>query len=120
MREYFFETVFTFGKYQNKTFAEVFQDDIDYINWCIKDLHHFYLSDNTIADLKKYYPNITWVISDDIKKSLEEKEIKYAKETEICYSDSFDDFSDNSSMDDLYFDGGGGNEWSDPTQFWGD
>lgn len=44
-------TVFRFGKYKTHTLLQVVMKDPRYIIWCVNNLDHFFLNDNTICKL---------------------------------------------------------------------
>jgi hypothetical protein len=51
MKFYNLETKFTFGKYEGLTVEDVIDLEISYIEFCLYNLDHFYISDEVIAKI---------------------------------------------------------------------
>ena len=49
---YKLETTFAFGKHEGKTLLQVCISDEKYVDWCLINLEHFNISDETISFLK--------------------------------------------------------------------
>ncbi|MDR2651083.1 MAG: hypothetical protein LBC68_02035 [Prevotellaceae bacterium] len=94
MKFYDIDTKFDFGKYTGKTLQEVLEIQPSYINWCIINLTHFYISEDVIDEIKSIKPDFT--LSEEELQKLDnkydtwnEQEIdKYDKHT--YYSDDYD------------------------------
>lgn len=52
MKFYDLDDVFTFGKYEGQTIAEVFEKDPKYIKYCEENIDEFYVSSALKRDLK--------------------------------------------------------------------
>lgn len=83
MKTYKEDTVLTFGKFNGKTILQVAQSEPGYIDWCAKNLEHFYLSDETIANLKRDAPKFRMSIEGSRKMKAnylawEQEQIKHA------------------------------------------
>lgn len=52
MKFYDIDSVFTFGKYEGETLAEVFEKDPKYINYCQENIDDFYISPSVLKELK--------------------------------------------------------------------
>ena len=52
MKFYDLDDVFTFGKYEGQTIAEVFEKDPKYIKYCEENIDEFYVSPSLKRDLK--------------------------------------------------------------------
>lgn len=52
MKFYDLDDVFTFGKYEGQTIAEVFEKDPKYIKYCEENIDEFYVSPTLKRDLK--------------------------------------------------------------------
>jgi hypothetical protein len=68
MKFYTLDTEFTFGKYEGKTVKEVLELQPTYLDWCAVNLDHFYISDETITEIKKIKPDFT--ITEEGEKNL--------------------------------------------------
>ena len=52
MKFYDIDSVFTFGKYEGMTIAEVYEKDPKYINYCKENIDEFYVSPAVMRELK--------------------------------------------------------------------
>ena len=52
MKFYDIDAVFTFGKYEGMTIAEVYQKDPKYLKYCEENIDEFYVSPSTMRELK--------------------------------------------------------------------
>jgi len=69
MKSYEIDTELHFGKYEGKTLKDVVLADSSYVEWCILNLDHFVISDESIEDIKKLMP--TFVLTpeaDEVRK----------------------------------------------------
>ena len=57
MKFYELETEFSFGKYEGKSLQEILEIQPSYIQWCIDNLDHFYISDQVIQKIKSIKPD---------------------------------------------------------------
>lgn len=77
LRIYKLNTFVRFGKYTNKPIHEIVAIDYHYLNWCLSYLEHFYISSESIAEIKLIQPLFSLtkeadlVIKQKIKKILD-------------------------------------------------
>tara|TARA_B100000700_G_scaffold213492_1_gene234795 strand:- start:54 stop:263 length:210 start_codon:yes stop_codon:yes gene_type:complete len=64
-------TQYTFGKYEGKTVKEGLDLQPNYLDWSAINLDHFYISDETITEIKEFKPNFT--ITEEGKQKLADK-----------------------------------------------
>ena len=57
MKFYKLNTVFTFGKFKGKTLKEVITIQPSYVEWCLVNLDHFYISDKVLKEIKQIRKN---------------------------------------------------------------
>lgn len=89
MKFYTLDTEFTFGKYKGKTVKEVLELHPNYIDWCAINLDHFYISDETITEIKDIRPYFT--ITEEGKQKLVDKYSTWENEQE---QDDYDDYDE--------------------------
>lgn len=89
MKFYTLDTEFTFGKYEGKTVKEVLEIQPAYLDWCAINLDHFYISDETITEIKEIIPDFT--ISEEGKQKLADKFSIWENEQQ---QDDYDDYDD--------------------------
>ena len=53
MKFYDIDSVFTFGKYEGMTIAEVYEQDPKYIKYCEENIDEFYVSPSVMRELKE-------------------------------------------------------------------
>ena len=106
MKLYSINDRFSFGKHTGKTILEVIGEEIGYINWCLINLDHFVISDDSIDEIKKCVPDFK--LSDLAEQVRLQKMNKIETETEA----DLDDFDDDNygSSGEKY---GWYNGWSD-------
>lgn len=92
MKFYDLKTEFTFGKFEGKTMEEVLNLQPDYIDWCAKNLDHFYISDETINELKALKPD--FLLTQEASEILNSKYEKWDSER--------DDYDDNDNFEPDY------------------
>lgn len=56
MKAYEINSMLNFGKYENFTLEDISKIDPDYINWCINNLDHFYISEEVITEISIINP----------------------------------------------------------------
>ena len=100
MKSYNLETEFSFGKFEGKTVKEVLDLQISYLEWCLLNLDHFYVSDEVIAEIKLLKPSFE--ISESTVKVRDSKLATWQEERENDRSDS-DDYFGYSSAEELAF-----------------
>jgi hypothetical protein len=89
MKFYTLDTEFTFGKYEGKIVKEVLEIQPAYLDWCAINLDHFYISDETITEIKEIKPDFT--ISEEGKQKLADKFSIWENEQQ---QDDYDDYDD--------------------------
>ena len=89
MKFYTLDTEFTFGKYEGKTVKDVLEFQPAYLDWCAINLDHFYISDETITEIKEIKPDFT--ISEEGKQKLADKFSIWENEQQ---QDDYDDYDD--------------------------
>lgn len=89
MKFYTLDTEFTFGKYEGKTVKEVLEIQATYLDWCAINLDHFYISDETITEIKEIKADFT--ISEEGKQKLADKFSIWENEQQ---QDDYDDYDD--------------------------
>lgn len=52
MKFYDVDSIFTFGKYEGETLAEVFEKDPKYIKYCEENIDDFYISPDVLKELR--------------------------------------------------------------------
>ena len=57
MKYYNLTTEMTFGKHQGKTIDEIIICDQNYISWCIINLDHFMIIEDSLGEIKSKYSN---------------------------------------------------------------
>lgn len=57
MISYELDTVLSFGKFKSKSIKEIIEIQPSYINWCILNLNHFYMTKNTLEQITKIKKN---------------------------------------------------------------
>lgn len=59
MKFYDLDSVIAFGKFKGKTIREIIELQPNYLQWCLINLHHFYLPDHVIEEIKEVKPTFT-------------------------------------------------------------
>jgi hypothetical protein len=95
MKFYELDTEFTFGKYEGKTLKDIINDDQSYIDWCINNLEHFYISNDVIEKLKLIKPDFS--ISEETQNHLNEKYETWENEQDEDYEE--DDYYERDDRD---------------------
>lgn len=107
MKFYTLDTEFTFGKFEGKTVREVLELQPTYLDWCAINLDHFYITEETITEIKEIKPDFT--ITEEGKQKLEDKYSSWENEQQ---QDDYDDYDDYSSSYEKY---GGAYGYDDDT-----
>lgn len=105
VKEYTVNSIIKFGRFKGKTLSEIVSIQADYIEWCIVNLDHFYISEETVNDLVEI--NIEFTISDEMRDILDEKSKKVYRRDDSCderptygkyagsYAQDYEGLSDN-------------------------
>jgi hypothetical protein len=88
MKEYTQNSLLKFGKYNGSILEDIAKTDPNYINWCIINLDHFYLSEEAIEELRA---NSGLVISEEATLALEQKRSEISDASDSNDFD-FDDY----------------------------
>ncbi len=96
MRLYTPDTVFTFGKHQGKTLAQVAQEAPYYVSFCLLNLDHFVVPRVWVEKLLEARP--TLIFSEEVWKKLAFKEAAYTAQeaAEQWQDDHYDEHYDDS------------------------
>ena len=91
LRFYTPETVFSFGKHQGKTLAQVEQGAPYYVQFCVLNLDHFVVSRAWLEKMLEAKP--TLIFSDEAWRKLDAKEAAYVEQVaaEQWRDDNYDD-----------------------------
>ena len=103
---------FDFGKYKSQYISDILKTDPQYILWCIINLNKFIIEGISFDLFKTNENNLLY---EAIKHNLTKLMIYELFEEPYEPHDDYD--NDNYNWEDSYYDGGGGDEWSDPSQF---
>jgi hypothetical protein len=89
MKVYTENSLLKFGKYNGSILEDIAKTDPNYINWCIINLDHFYVSEDAIEQLRT---NSGLVISEEATLALEQKrsEISEASDSNDYGFDDYD------------------------------
>jgi hypothetical protein len=68
MKHYELETIFNFGKHKGKTLKQVFCTVPSYIDWCLREVSYFTISQNAFNQLKSIKPK--YYLSPEAKRSI--------------------------------------------------
>jgi hypothetical protein len=100
-KHYYIESELTFGKYNGKSIEQIIEIQPSYIEWCILNLEHFFVSEDSIEEIKEIYPAFT--LSEKAESILNEKlqEIIRLGE-EAIQAEEFRDFCIQSEEDSYY------------------
>lgn len=88
MKVYTQNSLLKFGKYNGSILEDIAKTDPNYINWCIINLDHFYVSEGAIEQLRA---NSGLVISEEATLALEQKRSKISEASDSNDYD-FDDY----------------------------
>ncbi len=106
MKFYDVDAVFTFGKYEGKSLAEVYVKDPKYLNFCSENIDEFYVSPAVMKELKsaKFKADeIEFDDFDDEDEMFDEEEIEELEEVDLD-DDNFDWEEDFELADDDFED----------------
>ena len=97
MKYYNLNSVFRFGKYNGLSLSQILSIQSSYINWCLENLDHFYISIEDQLAIKNIYNE--FIINED-KMSFEVADYDDYECESNYEQDSFEDFTDWSNYDD--------------------
>lgn len=102
MKFYTLDTEFTFGKFNGRKVREVLELQPSYIEWCLLNLDHFYISEETIETIKQIKPNFN-ITEQANQKRIEKYQLWEQKQTdEDNYENDYEnDFHRHWNEDDL-------------------
>lgn len=98
MKAYEINSIINFGKYENFTLENISKIDPDYINWCINNLDHFYISEEVISEISTINP--IFKVSEDEINILNNKLDSYYEDSNSTY---YEDNDWNNSWDSEYY-----------------
>jgi hypothetical protein len=105
MKVYTQNSLLKFGKYNGSILEDIAKTDPNYINWCIINLDHFYLSEEATEHLRA---NSGLVISEEATLALEQKrsEISDASDSnDYDFDDyerrTYDDYNGSYAQDEM-------------------
>ena len=106
MKNYNLDSIFTFGKFKGKTVKEVIELQPSYLDWCLKSIDSFSISENVITEIKANKPDFTFssealqkISIKNVKQQLTEETTRNSDYDSTDYSD-FADSSDWNHYDD--------------------
>ena len=110
MKAYTIHTVFHFGKHLNKSVLTVCKVDPSYISWCMINLEHFFISDDTLKDIIS--EESSFRLSNEANLVQEGKQIEWESQFEepvenYDYHDPYEDYGRSGEEYGWY------NGWSD-------
>jgi len=89
MKFYNLDTKFTFGKFKGKTLKDILDLQPSYLDWCVINLDHFYISDEVLEEIKAIKPDFT--LTEESKQKLADKYSTWENEQQ---QDDYDDYDD--------------------------
>ncbi|MCQ2313772.1 MAG: hypothetical protein MJZ56_01175 [Bacteroidales bacterium] len=97
MKFYDVDDIFTFGKYENDTLAEVYEKDPKYIKYCQDNIDDFYISPSVLKELKniKKMSNDNKLLNTNLDEMSDDEIADFLKEmneTEDFDPSQFEDF----------------------------
>lgn len=97
MKFYDVDDIFTFGKYENDTLAEVYEKDPKYIKYCQDNIDDFYISPSVLKELKniKRMSNDNKLLNTNLDEMSDDEIAEFLKEmneTEDFDPSQFEDF----------------------------
>lgn len=97
MKFYDVDDIFTFGKYENDTLAEVYEKDPKYIKYCQDNIDDFYISPSVLKELKniKKMSNDNKLLNTNLDEMSDDEIAEFLKEmneTEDFDPSQFEDF----------------------------
>jgi hypothetical protein len=94
MKYYDLDSVFSFGKFKGLSLSQVLLVQTSYVNWCLENLDHFYISMEDQVAIKALHNE--FVLNED-KMGLEAEDYDDYNDYE---QDSYEDFTDWSHYND--------------------
>lgn len=101
MKFYTLETEFTFGKFRGKTLIDVMNEDPSYLDWCLINLDHFYISNETLEAIRQIKPNFNFSENAEEKRLEKYQELEAEQNDESEYDDFQDDYRHHYSTEEL-------------------
>ena len=104
MKFYDIDDIFTFGKYENETLAEVYEKDPKYIKYCQDNIDDFYISSSVMKELKnlKKMSNDNKLLNTNLDEMSDDEIAEFLKEmseTEDFDPNQFEDFEYDEEKD---------------------
>jgi hypothetical protein len=99
MKSYAVNSLFSFGKYEGKSLRDVLEIQPSYLNWCVINLDHFFLPEETIQEIQNIKPDFS--LTNEAKNINDNKSISFEKEEDDVEDlgnydnrDSYEDYTD--------------------------
>lgn len=102
--KFYVDDIFTFGKYENDTLAEVYEKDPKYIKYCQDNIDDFYISPSVLKELKnmKKMSNDNKLLNTNLDEMSDDEIADFLKEmneTEDFDPSQFEDFEYDEEKD---------------------
>lgn len=110
-------TILEFGRYEGKTFAEVMEEDIEYMKWFIKEIDNVVLWDREEEYMYQFDKELTGIIISREKTYKEDSE--YSEDDYYDEEDYYDDEPYYTNDEDMWADIAGSDDPEDiETAYW--
>lgn len=96
MKFYKMDTRFSFGKHKGYTVKEVFEKAPFYLEFCVLNLNHFYLSEEVLEEMQALKPDL--IFSQKASEKLIEKYDAWIKEEDRNHEPAYY-YNDNRDLD---------------------
>lgn len=100
MKFYTLDTIFSFGRHQGQTVAEVLVENPGYLNFCLQVLDHFALYRADVEAWQQEFPKLSEQMTDAAWSKLDEKESQL--QAELARQQEADDDYDSYDLGDSY------------------
>lgn len=102
MRFYDLDTVFSFGRHQGQTVADVLAENPGYLNFCLQVLDHFALRRTDLEAWQQQFPKLQAQMTEAAWTKLDAKELQLTPPPveDDDYDDGYQDSGDYYSRDD--------------------
>ena len=91
MKFYNLDTEFAFGQFEGKTVKEILEIQPSYLDWCAINLDHFYISEETIEEIRTILPDFVFSVL-GVNKLLE-KYVQWENE-QLDYTEEDNNYDD--------------------------
>ena len=109
MKFYDVDSIFTFGKYEGETLAEVFEKDPKYIKYCEENIDDFYIAPDVLKELRDFMNQMNDIDEFDESKleedfDWEEGENMFAEDEEDIFGEEEEEYYEDEGFDEPYDD----------------